>query len=465
MPARFSRFFRSAHITGDVFLLNFAFYLGNSIYYNDLKISFNDHYIFQFLYMNLFWGVAASINRVYDLYRVVKMEKVVMILLRTFVLHLLLCLAFIVVLKSYAISYRLFALKYSLFIAFTLSWRIGFIFMLKFIRTQGLNFRNIIILGIGPVAQEAYNFFLKHPEHGYRVLGFFKDPKLIVEGSTPVMDARPISEVKSFISENDVDEIYCALPDVSFEMVNDLMKFSDDNLIRFKLLPDFRGFIGKKLEINFYDHIPVLMARKEPLDNFINRIIKRGFDIVFALLVLILVLSWLIPLIAILIKLSSRGPIFFKQHRSGISYRPFVCYKFRSMYVTDFEKTVQASKDDDRITKIGKILRKTSLDEIPQFLNVLLGEMSVTGPRPHPLWLNDKYKGIIDKYMVRHFVKPGITGLAQIKGFRGETTDPMLMKKRVEYDIWYIENWSLFLDIKLIFLTVFSLFKGDKNAV
>jgi putative colanic acid biosysnthesis UDP-glucose lipid carrier transferase len=465
MAARHSRFFRAVHITGDVFLLNLAFFLCNAIYYDSLSIPFNDHYIKQYLYINLFWGISASLNRVYDLYRVVKFETVFTTLLRTFLLHLLLCFAFIVFFKEYVVSYRLFAIKYTTFVILLCTWRISFLYTLKLVRMQGLNFRNVIILGSGPVAREVHNFFVRHPEHGYRFLGFFASQNTKPEARPEDVATYDTSIVKTFVLENNVDEIYCSLADIDHNLIKELMLFSDANLIRFKLLPDFRGMLGKKLVINFYDHIPVLMARKEPLDNLVNRMLKRVFDILFSLAVLILLFPWLIPLIAIAIKLTSKGPVFFKQWRSGLNNYPFLCYKFRSMYSGVGNPNVQATRRDPRITAIGRFLRKTSLDELPQFFNVFVGNMSIVGPRPHMIQHTEKYSKLISTFMVRHFVKPGITGLAQISGYRGETTDPVLMQKRVEHDIWYIENWSFFLDLKIIFLTVFNVLRGDRNAV
>lgn len=465
MPARYSRFFRSVHITGDILFLNLSFFVGNSIFYNNLSVSFSDHYIKQFIYINLFWGISSSINRVYDLYRVVRIERVVSVLIRTIILHLLLCFAFIVFFKEFVFSYRLFAAKYTTFIVFIVFWRIGVIFLLKFIRTRGLNFRNVIILGTGPIAREAHHFFQQHPEHGYRFLGFFENHVNEPSKQSTDLAAMPVNEIKQFTLENNVDEIYCAMPDVDYETVKDLMKYSDDNLIRFKLLPDFRGFAGKKLEINFYDHIPVLIVRKEPLDNLINRIIKRSFDFIFALFVVLLIFPWLFLIVAICIKISSNGPVFFKQWRSGLNNKPFVCFKFRTMHLNNTNPQKQAIRNDPRVTSIGNFLRKSSIDELPQFFNVLWGDMSIVGPRPHMIQHTEKYSKIISSFMVRHFVKPGITGLAQIRGFRGETHEPELMQKRVENDIWYIENWSFFLDIKIIFLTVLNIVKGDKNAV
>lgn len=193
------------------------------------------------------------------------------------------------------------------------------------------------------------------------------------------------------------------------------------------------------------------------------RAVKRLFDFVFSSVILLLSPLWLLP-IAICVKLSSPGPVLFKQKRTGFMGREFNCLKFRTMRVNNESDKLQATKGDPRITRIGEFLRKTSLDELPQFINVFKGEMSVVGPRPHMLKHTKDYSAIIDKYMVRHFIKPGLTGWAQVNGYRGETKELWQMEKRVEYDVWYIENWNFMLDMKIIFLTLIGIFKGDKNA-
>lgn len=467
MAARYSKFFRSIHIIGDVFLLNFTFLFVNILYYDKVSGVFTDHFVRQFLYLNLFWGIATTFLKVYSLYRVMRFETVFTTLWRTFLIHLLLILTFVVVFHEPIISYKIFAVKYFIFATLTTSWRLGVLYLLKFLRKRGVNFRNIVILGTGPVASEMYNFFMKHPEHGYRFLGFFTGKNTSLAGSriNNSFVIGPVDQVKDFALKNSLDEIYCAIDEVESETLQDLMAFADDNLIRFKMLPDYRGFVNRRVEINFYDDIPVIILRKEPLDNPANRIIKRLYDTLFSLLVIILVFPWLLPLIALLIRFSSKGPIFFKQLRSGRNNKAFYCYKFRSMFVNGLANELQAKKNDPRITPVGRFLRKTSLDEVPQFFNVLLGDMSIVGPRPHMLHHTEKYSKTVDSFMVRHFVKPGITGLAQVKGFRGETTDPALMEKRIQHDLWYIENWSPLLDTKIIFLTVWNMLKGDKNAV
>jgi len=239
---------------------------------------------------------------------------------------------------------------------------------------------------------------------------------------------------------------------------------AEKQCVKLKVVPDLNSVIAAHFQIRYMNDFPVLSLRQEPLENLHNRFKKRLFDIVFSSLVIILILSWLYPLIALLIKLQSPGPVLFKQKRSGRNNKPFTCYKFRSMRVNKDSEKVQATKNDSRITPIGNFLRRSSLDELPQFFNVLKGEMSVVGPRPHMLAHTEQYRTIIDQFMVRHFLKPGITGWAQVSGFRGETKEVEQMEKRIQKDIWYLENWSLMLDIRIIYLTLYQVIRGDEKA-
>ncbi len=236
------------------------------------------------------------------------------------------------------------------------------------------------------------------------------------------------------------------------------------HFIDFEVVPKGIAYFEKGTQVEQIAHLPILRRRREPLHLLQNRIFKRAFDIVFSLLVILFVFSWLYPLIAVLIKLSSKGPVLFSQKRTGYWNKPFLCLKFRTMKVNNNSHKKQAVKNDPRITKIGAILRKTNLDEFPQFINVLKGDMSVVGPRPHMLKHTKDYSALLDKYMIRHEVKPGITGWAQVNGWRGPTDQLYKMVKRVEYDVNYIENWSFWFDCKCIFLTVFNMVKGEENA-
>ena len=246
--------------------------------------------------------------------------------------------------------------------------------------------------------------------------------------------------------------------------IYELAHKAEMNFIRFKFVPDFRMFIDRTVHIDFARNIPILSLRTEPLENLDSQIKKRWFDIFFSVIIIFFLLSWLIPLLAILIKVDSKGPVFFTQLRSGKNNKAFLCYKFRSLRVNNDANKRQVSKDDDRFTTVGKFLRKTNLDEFPQFINVLRGEMSVVGPRPHMLKHTEEYSQILNHYMIRHFVKPGVTGWAQINGHRGEIKTNKDLRNRIEHDIWYMENWSMWLDLRIILLTIYNTIKGDENA-
>lgn len=347
-----------------------------------------------------------------------------------------------------------------------LIWRFGFIKILRFYRSKGFNTRKVIIVGAGATGQEFRKMLSNKLEYGYNFLGFFDDEPERFPALKDLIIGN-VEEAKQFSINNNVDEIFCALPYKQEEKVRDLVEFGDNNLIRLKIVPDFSRFLTHQLfrvDIDHYGIFPVLTIRSEPLENYINRIVKRSFDFCFSALVFSLILWWLIPLIALIVKLSSKGPVFFIQDRSGLKNQVFRVYKFRTMYMNDEANEKQAQKGDARITPIGSILRKTNLDEIPQFLNVFLGHMSVIGPRPHMLKHTEEYAQTIDKFMVRHFVKPGITGWAQVNGFRGEIKDHQDLENRVLADVWYIENWSLLLDLRIILLTVFNMIKGEEKA-
>jgi putative colanic acid biosynthesis UDP-glucose lipid carrier transferase len=325
----------------------------------------------------------------------------------------------------------------------------------------GRTLRKAIIVGGGRAGTELYNHYKNNLHRGYLLLGMFDDePSKVADEKSYLGNT---SACMNYVIENKVDEIICALPYSQHDTIERLIKDSDKNLVRFKLVPDFSYYQGSLLNQSI-SNVQALPIRVEPLEDVFNRSIKRLFDIVFSSLVIVFILSWLFPIIYFLIKWESPGPVFFVQTRSGLNNIPFNCYKFRSMRVNSDSDSVQATRGDSRITKLGAFLRKTSLDELPQFFNVLLGNMSVVGPRPHMLSHTEQYSKLIDQFMVRHFIKPGITGWAQTNGLRGETKTVNDMLARVEADVWYMENWSFLLNIKIIFMTIFKSVYGDKNA-
>ncbi|MEM6628450.1 MAG: undecaprenyl-phosphate glucose phosphotransferase [Bacteroidota bacterium] len=324
--------------------------------------------------------------------------------------------------------------------------------------------RRIVVVGTSDAANELYDFFNAREANVFRFMGF-KEDWLNDESKIDIKSVRQkLQELKRFCKAHNIKEIYLSLPLTSQELIDDLAAFTDDSFVHFRIIPDLGVLEQKAVTVDFFGHIPILSLRTEPLKLLINRITKRVFDVFFSSLVILLVFPILFPLIALLIKIESRGPIIFKQKRSGRENKEFTCYKFRTMTQNRQSDSRQASRHDARITRVGSLLRKTSLDEFPQFINVFLGQMSVVGPRPHMLAHTEEYSKIVNKFLYRHFVTPGITGLAQINGFRGGTENPELMRKRIEYDNWYIENWSLALDVKIIFITVWNIIMGEENA-
>ena len=304
---------------------------------------------------------------------------------------------------------------------------------------------------------------MSNPWNGYQLLGIFHDAKLVGFPDN-VSSLGTIGQALDWLSFHRIDEVFCGLPSVRSDEILPLMNYCENNLVRFYIVPSYRNYLKRKMTTKqFGDHM-VLSIRKEPLGILKNRILKRGFDLLCSSLFLCTVYPFLYVFIGIAIKISSPGPVYFKQKRTGLDGKSFDCLKFRSMKVNKECDKLQATKDDPRKTKIGDFLRQTNLDELPQLINVWKGEMSLVGPRPHMLKHTEFYSQLINRYMVRHLVKPGITGWAQIHGFRGETKQLKDMENRVRHDIWYLENWSFWLDIYILYRTLLNMLEGEKNA-
>lgn len=297
-------------------------------------------------------------------------------------------------------------------------------------------------------------------ESDFSLSNFWRKDK--VEVAVPIIGN--LRDCLSFVQANEVTEVYSTLSPELNPYLYELAHKAEEQLVRFKFVLDYKLFVNRSFHIDFVDNMPVLSLRSEPLEDTGNRIQKRLLDILVSTLVTVFILSWLTPILAILIKLESKGPVFFKQLRSGKNNKSFWCIKFRSLRENDESDVKQVTKNDSRVTKLGRFMRKTNIDELPQFLNVLIGNMSVVGPRPHMLKHTEEFFAMYDKYMIRHFVKPGVTGLAQVKGYRGEIKEIGLLRKRIEHDIYYLENWSLMQDFKIILSTIFVSFKGDDAA-
>lgn len=362
---------------------------------------------------------------------------------------------------------RIFVIAYPLALLLFISlYKYIFRKYLNKIRIKGRNLRQLLIIGAGEVGINFYNSVLDNPHFGYKFIGFLDDEqKTILNGKY----LGKIEKLEEVMNKHRVDEVIVALPNYATEKLEWVMSVCNKYTTRVKIIPDYFRFLSERFEISTFGKFPIISVRTDKLNELHWRLLKRGFDTAFTLLLFLFIFSWLFPIIAIIIKLDSSGPVFFKQERWGRNNKKFYAYKFRSMVkdskdVDENGNYLQAKNGDSRVTKFGKILRKTNLDELPQFINVLKGEMSIVGPRPHPTPLNLESKEKIRYYMLRHLVKPGITGWAQINGCRGETETEEKMQRRVDHDLWYIENWSFWLDIQIIILTIWNMLKGDKHA-
>lgn len=409
-----------------------------------------------YVFLSFTWYISAYLLNFYEVYRFTKVLTIISLLIRQGLLILILLFAYFGILKI-----NVFSIKDTFYFISVAVASIGVIkvityYALKRYRSYlGGNNRRVVIIGNNKSAQQLNVFFEKRKDLGYQVLQVFSNEL-----------TNKIEDSFKFLKNEDVDEIYCSMDEISDEDVNEYVKYADQNYCVLKFIPNSQRIFSKRLKTDYYEYLPVLSIPEVSLNNSTNRAIKRGFDIVFSLFIIVFILSWLIPLLYVLIKLESRGPLIYRHRRNGINYKEFVCYKFRSMRDENFSDLVQVKKDDPRVTRIGRFIRRTSIDELPQFFNVFFGDMSVVGPRPHMISYTKDYGKRIDKYnfVFRHSVKPGITGMAQIKGYRGEVENDEDIVNRIKYDIFYIENWSLLLDSKIILDTVANLIKGQEKA-
>lgn len=433
-------------------------YLIDLVIINGIGLRFlvpeNNFFIFS-IYISLGWILLSFYSKFYEVYRYTRPTNILSLILRQSVLFSLFVFAFsglyheLNIYPKPTVKYILMCFALITVLKFTVYYLLQ-----KYRVSFGGNYRSTVILGYNKKTLALENFFNKNPEYGYLHKKTFNFKK----------KTDSLTECFNYILEEGIDEIYCSISELTNTQIADIVDFADNNLKILKFIPDSKEIYSKKLRYEYYDYIPVLTLRNIPLEDSANMIIKRLFDILFSSIVIIFILSWLTPIIAILIKLESKGPVFFKQSRNGFNYKEFDCYKFRSMTPNKVANLHQATRGDQRVTKVGKFIRKTSIDELPQFFNVLFGDMSVVGPRPHMVSHTNMYAKKIDKFMVRHFVKPGITGLAQVSGYRGEVETDKDIIGRVKYDIFYIENWSLLLDIKIITQTFVNAIKGEEKA-
>ena len=368
----------------------------------------------------------------------------------------------------------------TVFVSILLVKRLGERWFIKLYREAGRNTRAVTLVGSDPELAGVFRKLKYDPTLGYRMLGYYGEEELqqLIDDlgvhenrkDKELVRLKRLGSMGELVAAIDAgeelemgDELYLCISRKEKEVIQKISRYCDQHVVRFYYVPVSVETLGLNLKREMLDDMEVFTTYENPLQNSVNRAIKRMFDIGFSILALIPT-AIMFPFIYIIIKIQSPGPILFKQVRTGLDGKEFKCYKFRSMHVNKDADRVQATKNDPRKYPFGNFMRKANIDELPQFFNVLQGRMSVVGPRPHMLAHTEQYSQLIDKYMVRHFVKPGVTGWAQVTGFRGETKELWQMEGRVRRDIWYIEHWSIWLDIRIIWLTFKSIFVHDEHA-
>lgn len=425
---------------------------------------FDGYYsLFFAVFALLWWIISGQYANIYRVDRLISYPEKLRNIVLAFLVHAAVLMTGALLLEVYWLPMPYLASMYGVLMVAIITGR----FLLAFLRRTYQKYfarphSRFIIAGMSSGGHQLHEFLTVHEPAGNQFLGFFTDTE-VPQGMESMMLGN-LDKLKEYCQQEQVDEIYFALPLDQHDLIQDLSSFADDHFISFRIIPDFQGTVRKDINVYYYNHLPILTVRQHPLGFRPNQLLKRVFDIAFSSLVIFGAFPIIMPILALIIRLDSPGPIFFKQMRPGKRNQLFPCYKLRTMRVNHSSAELQATKGDARITRVGQFLRKTSLDELPQFFNVFLGHMSVVGPRPNMVSQLEEYSKQIRTYPMRHTVTPGITGYAQVNGYRGETRAEGSMEKRVEYDLKYVENWSFRLDMKIIGKTIWNMVHGEENA-
>lgn len=451
----------------DIVILLFSFELA---YYTILghfpTLIERDPYSLLFLYIIFLWIILVLALPVYIPQRIYSLTKTTLHFIKYASYYIGLLTISIVIFQWHFVSREILSLFLLFFMLFGILSRAGIRIYNFIIRAKGKEIKHVIIAGTGQLSAIIENKILERKEFGYDITGFLLNgtADLAIKNRHKIIGN--IKDINTILDNHVVDEVVIALGYDDYESTKRIIKICDQRAIRAWIIPDFFAKTGTNAILDDFDGVPILRLREEPLQFFANRFIKRSFDILLSSLVLITIFPMIATAVYVANFFGSKGPLFYRQKRNGFHNEVFSCYKFRSMKVAENgdDVFVQATKNDPRITPIGKWLRKTNLDELPQIINVLKGEMSIVGPRPHPIELNNHWHELIQQFMVRHLVRPGLTGWAQVNGYRGETETYEKMAKRIDFDIWYIENWTFSLDIRIILKTAYKMIVGDKQA-
>ncbi len=437
--------------------------LVNALYASFYLMGWHNGDLSMWYLANIFYLITVFTFKPFAQKQFVRTDQILGRILQSGLLYFTLLTTFLLVDGSANQHPSILLMEYGISMVVMFYGRYGVREFLKYWRARGNSTKRVVFVGAGHNLAYLYEIMMRELNTGYRVLGYFgdKDSQHLPHS---IQRLGKVSDVEAWLEKNKVDQIYCNLPsNRSAEIINTI-NYCEKHFVRFYSVPNVRNYVHRHMVVKMMDDMPVLTIRQEPLSLIHNRIVKRAFDILVSGLFIITCFWWICAIVALITKITMPGPVFFRQKRNGLLGEEFYCLKFRSMKVNADADKQQATKDDPRKTKWGNIMRKTSIDELPQFLNVLMGSMSVVGPRPHMVKHTEEYSALIDKYMVRHWVKPGITGWAQVSGARGETQELWQMEDRIKKDVWYVENWSLWLDIRIMYLTVRNAIAGDKQA-
>lgn len=458
MPGNYSRYISFISILGDFILLN-CIYVAGFCFFQGNRLCFTPSYILFYIYLNLTWLILVFVFGAHKTDRNTSKKSLLFSYINIIVFFFFL---FLIYFQLTALSYyprHYIKYLFPLFFVLLVAWKLSLYYAFYFYRERGFNYRNVIILGYTPVTENLHHYFITNRWHGYRFLGFFDetmDEKRQIVGQW--------KDLKSYMETTHVDEIYVALHAIPESIMGQITGVISGYPVRIRIIPDLGTFSFKSAELISYGSLPVIHIHPGPLSYWYNQLIKRLFDIFLSLFVATFILSWISLMLFLISRFGTRNGVFFRQRRTCIDGRVFTCIKFRTMKKNEDADLRQATCDDDRITTVGRFLRKYSLDELPQFINVLLGDMSVVGPRPHMVAHTDQYRKMIRQFMLRHTVKPGITGLAQVNGYRGQIKSQSDIENRVAFDVQYIESWTIDLDMKIILQTLWVIIRGQKEA-
>ena len=461
MNSRFLRHLQISLLALDLFSINAVYYFTQFFFSRELIINLTNEYTYFGFVMSFVWLFVTMVGNVYQERYIRSFEIFTKSSAYAFLYFLAMIFVYMFFLKQ-NISRVFLTVVLSGIPMGLLFNRFLYLALYQYFKRRDYLISKVVVLGYNSLSKRLVKY-LEGEGINKEIIGFCEEHHNVDELSRyPILSN--INGALNICKTMGVTEIYSTIAPEQHPDIYQLIQQADENCIRFKIIPDISFFVKKKVHVEYLNEIPVISMRKEPLEDLGNRIKKRAIDLAVSSFVIVFFLSWMIPIIGLLILLESRGAIFFVQARSGKDNKSFPCLKFRSMKVNAASNELQATKNDMRVTKIGKFLRRTSLDEFPQFLNVFVGHMSIVGPRPHMIKHTNEYSALIGQYMVRQLLKPGITGWAQVSGYRGETKEVVQMQKRVEHDLWYLENWNPWLDLRIIFLTVFNTIKGEQNA-